>query len=212
MKLLKNQFLEFKSIFLSEDLLKENEEHANLVAASTMLNLFWLCLITFILVYTHVFKLNLEIMSLVLLISSFLLFLPAMICYLRKGKGGFLKHYLFISFTILLAIADMLLKYNVTLVMVLPIALAARYYNKKFTLWVGIFTTFLFIISTTLNIYVGQQDLNSYNLIIPKGTVITIQNTLREAISNIRVDEDQRLINIFIHFFLPKVLLYNIVA
>ena len=83
--------------------------------------------------------------------------------------------------------------------MVLPIILAARYYNKRFTLFVGVFTTMLFIISTILCINIGQQDLNTYNLIIPKGTTITINNTLREAVTNIEVDENQRLINIFMN-------------
>ena len=33
-------FVEFKSIFIGNDVLKENEEHANIVVATTMLNIF----------------------------------------------------------------------------------------------------------------------------------------------------------------------------
>ena len=51
MELFKSKFAEFKSIFFSEDLLKENEEHANIVTASTMLNLFWILIITWVLTY-----------------------------------------------------------------------------------------------------------------------------------------------------------------
>ena len=86
---------------------------------------------------------------------------------MHRGKGKWIKHFLFISFTILLALADMILKYNVILVMVLPIILTARYYNKRFTLAVGIFTSLLFIISNALFIHI--QDINIYNLIFPKG-------------------------------------------
>ena len=39
MEIFKNGFKEFKSIFVTENLLKENEEHANIVTASTMINL-----------------------------------------------------------------------------------------------------------------------------------------------------------------------------
>ena len=212
MKLFQNKFAEFKSIFISENLLKENEQHANIVTASTMINLFWIILITWALVYFNIFKIGINIMNIVLVFSILLLVVPAIICYTKKGHGQWIKHYLFINFTIYLMIADMILKYNVTLIMVLPIILAARYYNKRFTLFVGVFTTMLFIISTILCINIGQQDLNTYNLIIPKGTTITINNTLREAVTNIEVDENQRLINIFIHFFLPKLLIFNIVA
>ena len=212
MELFKNKFAEFKSIFFSEDLLKENEEHANIVTASTMLNLFWIFIIKWILTYFNILKVGLNIMNLVLIYTIILLLIPSIICYLRKGKGEWIKHYLFISFTVLLAIADMILKYNVTLVMVLPVILAARYYNKNFTLSIAIFTSILFIISTTFCINIGQQDLNSYNLIIPKGTTITIDKTLRDALSQIDVNESTRLRNIFIHFFLPKMLIFNIVA
>ena len=212
MEIFKAKFREFKSIFISEDLLKENEQHANIVTASTMLNLFWIVLITWILVSLNIFKLGLNIMNSVLFFSIVLLVVPSIICYLKKGVGSYIKHCLFICFILLIAIADMFLKYNVTLVMVLPIILAARYYNKHFTLWVGIFTALLFILSTMFSVKVGQQDLNSYNLIIPGGTTITITNTLRDAIYTVDVNEKQRLINIFIHFLLPKLLLFNIIA
>ncbi len=212
MKLFKNQFAEFKSIFFSEDLLKENERHANIVTASTMLNLFFMCVITWLLVLFRIFKVEVSIMQLVFTFSFFLLLLPSAFCFIKKGEGKFLKHLLFICFTILLALTDMILKYNVTLVMIIPIVLAARYYNKKFTLSIAIFTTLLFMISTTFSIHIGAQDLNTYNLVMPNNTVITINQTLREEIAKVKVDEHQRLINIFIHFFLPKMLVFNIAA
>ena len=212
MKMVKNKFAEFKSIFVSEDLLKENEEHANVVAASTMLNLFWIFAITWILVYFNVFKLGISIMNTLLVYSIILLCIPFIICRIKKGKGFWMKHLLFISFTIFLMISDMFLKYNVTLIMVLPVILAARYYNKKFTLSVAVFTSFLFIISAFFSVRFGQQDLNTYNLVIPSGTTITINDTLRDAIYNININEKLRLKNVFIHFFIPKMLVFNIVA
>ena len=209
---MKRQFNEFKSVFASENLLKENEEHANIVTASTMINIFWIFLITWILTYFNVFKIGMQTMNIVMIGCISLLIIPSIICYKNKGKGKWIKHMLFISFTLLLALADAMLKYNVTLIMTLPIILAARYYNKKFTILLSVFITCLFAISTFISINVGQQDLNSYNLIIPKGTTITIDNTLRESITSIDVDNTQRLINIFIHLFLPKLLIFNIIA
>lgn len=212
MKFIKNQFNEFKSVFVTEDLLKENEVHANIVTSSTMLNLFWLSLIVWVLDFFKIFRVELKIMNMVLLCSTVFLFIPAIICFINKGKSKWMKHYLFISFTILLAIADMLLKYNVTLVMVIPAILAARYYNEKFTLSIAIFTTLLFIGSAYYSVRIGQQDLNTYNLIIPSGTNIKVDTTLRDAISKLDINEAERLKNIFIHFVFPKILVYNMVA
>lgn len=212
MKLFKNTYAEFKSIFFTEDLLKENEQHANVVTASTMLNLFWMCLITWILVLLRVFKVEPTILTAIVLFAASLLLIPSIICFSRKGEGKWLKQILFICFTIMLAFTDMFLKYNVTLVMALPTILAARYYNKKFTIGIAVFTSLLFIASALLSIHFGQQDINSYNLVIPSGTTITVNGTLRDAIQELSVDESQRLTNIFIHFFIPKMLIFNILA
>ena len=108
--------------------------------------------------------------------------------------------------------ADALLKYNVTLALVLPVILSARYYNKKFTVGVAGFSIILLAVSTFMSVSIGQQDLNSYNLVIPANTTITINETLREEIVKVNVDESQRLKNVFIHFFLPKFFLFNIIA
>ena len=202
----------FRSIFISEDIFKENEEHANIVTASTMLNVFWLCVIVWVLTYFNIFKIGIATMHSMLIRCFVLLAIPAIICYAKKGKGDWLKHLLFISFTILLAMADALLKYNVTLVMVLPVILSARYYNKNLTLGIATLTSVLFIISTFMSVKIGQQDINSYNLVMPHNTTITINNTLRESVTSINIDETQRLKNIFIHFFLPKLFVFNIVA
>ena len=208
----KKLFSEFKSIFITDNVLKENEAHANIVTATTMLHVYIIALITYILVYFNVFKVGTEIMNIIVTRGFFLLLIPALICFLCKGNKKWVKIILFISFTILLAIADAILKYNVTLIMVLPIILASRYYNKKFTICVAIITIIVFAISCYMSVKIGQQDINSYNLIIPQGTTITVESTLRDAISNVNVSENERIKVLFIHFFLPRLLVYNIIA
>ena len=51
---IKRMFYEFKSIFTSENILKENERHANIVTATTMLNLFLVIIIGWILNKLHI--------------------------------------------------------------------------------------------------------------------------------------------------------------
>lgn len=87
MKIFKKMFANFKSIFVSEDILKENEEHANIVTASTMMNLFWISLITWVLTYFNILKIGLPIMNKVVAGAFILLVVPANICYIVKGKG-----------------------------------------------------------------------------------------------------------------------------
>lgn len=208
----KKLFSEFKSVFVTEDVIKENESHANIVTATTMLHIYIIALIAYILAYFNVFKTGTTIMNIIVSRGIFLLVIPALICFALKGNKKWIKYVLFISFTLLLAIADAILKYNVTLIMVIPIVLASRYYIKKFTISVAIITTIVFAISCYMSVNIGQQDINSYNLIIPQGTTITINSTLRDAILKVNVNEAERLKVLYIHFFLPKILVYNIIA
>ena len=208
----KKLFSEFKSIFITDDVLKENEAHANIVTASTMIHIYIMALITYILVYLNVFKVGTAIMDIILTRGFFLLVIPALICFFYKGNKRWIKNMLFISFTILLAIADAILKYNVTLIMAIPIILAARYYIKNFTIGVSVITIIVFAISCYMGAKIGQQDINSYNLIIPQGTTITVDSTLRDAILKVNVSEAERIKVLFIHFFLPRLFVYNIIA
>lgn len=212
METAKKIFGEFKSVFITENVLKENESHANIVTATTMVHIYLIALITYFLVCFNVFKVGTAIMNIILTRGFFLLVIPALICFFYKGNKKWIKNMLFISFTILLAIADAILKYNVTLIMVIPIILASRYYIKNFTIGVAIITTIVFAISCYKSVKIGQQDINSYNLLIPQGTTITIDSTLRDAILKVNVSENERIKILFIHFFLPKLLVYNIIA
>lgn len=209
---IKRMFAEFKSIFSSENLIKENEEHANIVTATTMFNIFIIFLLTWILTYLNVFKAGITIMNTIMVRCVIFLIIPSITCFIIRGKGKWIKYLLFVCFIIMLAIGDAMLKYNVTLIMVLPIILAARYYKKGFTISIAVITTIAFALSSWMSLRVGQQDLNSYNLIIPDGTTITVNGTLRDAVTKIDVDEGERLKNIFIHFYLPKVLVFNIIV
>lgn len=119
MKFINKQFAEFKSVFVSENILKENEEHANVVTASTMISVFWFCLITWILTILSILKLESFLVSYVFICSILLLVIPSIVCFMNQGKGKWIKHLLFISFTFFVAIADACLKYNVTLTMVI---------------------------------------------------------------------------------------------
>ena len=165
MKFINKQFAEFKSIFNSDNILQENEEHANIVTAATMINLFWITVFIWILTFFNVFRIGIVIMNKVIITTVILLIIPSVICYIVKGKGKWIKHVLFLSLVVATAIADVWLKYNITLFMILPIILAARYYNKKFTIAMAIATTFAIIISSIIGVYFGEIDLNVYNSI-----------------------------------------------
>ena len=89
-------FYEFKSIFVGEDVLKENEEHANIVVAATMLNTFVLAVGIYFMATIGVFNINKSLMLDVTLRSIFTLFIPSIVAFALKGKGRYLKFVLLI--------------------------------------------------------------------------------------------------------------------
>ena len=212
MSAIKRFFVEFKSIFTGEDVLKENEEHANVVTATTMLNMFIVCLLTFILTHLNIFSIENKLADGLLIRAIFLFLIPAVICFILKGKGKWLKYILFIFYVSMLAVSDAILKFNITLVMVVPLVLASRYYDKKFTIRVSFLISIAFFISAFIGINYGVQDLNSYNLVISEGTTITVNSTLQNAVKELNIDETQRTYDIIVHLFLPKYLVYLVVA
>ena len=72
----KKLFSEFKSVFVTEDVIKENESHANIVTATTMLHIYIIALIAYILAYFNVFKTGTTIMKIIISRGIFLLVIP----------------------------------------------------------------------------------------------------------------------------------------
>ena len=70
--------------------------------------------------------------------------------------------------------------------LVFPVLFAARYYSKKFTIFVTILTSIIFAISVYLGTYIGFTDLNYVD--VPKGTIITVDTTLEDAVDNLELD------------------------
>ena len=160
---IKKAFSEFKSIFVTEDLLKENEQHANIVTATTMLNLFLVILIEWWL--TRLNKSNLENINITyILINSFTgLFIPAIICFIFKGKKKWIKYLLLNMFILILVTIDNNMSYTTAFLMVIPVILSARYYKKNFTILISVINFIAYII---LSIAVGVNYTANYQSII----------------------------------------------
>ena len=148
---IKKMFVEFRSIFSSEDVLKENETHANVVVATTMLNLFIVILVSWILNRIGIIQTEAINMTRFLIFSSITLGIPATICFIFKGKKKWLKYVLLIAFIITLSNVDKNMTYITSLLMVIPVILSARYYSKKFTINIATVTMLAFVISAFIS-------------------------------------------------------------
>ena len=202
-------FAEFKSIFTGEDVLKENEEHANIVVATTMLNIFITAIVIYIFTILGIFNINKDLMMDVTLRSIFTLFIPAIIAFVLRGKGKYIKYILLIFLTFSIGSIYTLLTYTSVFLLIVPILLAARYYSKKFTIFVAFITIMMLGVVEYLGISLGLLDLNYVE--IPKGTTLTINTNILDAVKSLNLDKTKIAKYIMLNSYIPKLFLYCII-
>lgn len=206
MSVFKKFFIEFKSIFTGEDVLKENEEHANVVVSTIMINIFFVALIIYLLTIVGLFNVNKGFMLDATLRSIFTLLIPGLIGLKLKGKGKYLKYILIICLTLSIGSIYSILTYTSTLLLIVPVLLAARYYSKKFTIFVSVLTIAMLGVVEYLGIYYGLLDLNYVEL--PKGTVITIDTNILDAVKELELNNSDIVKYIMLDSYLPKLFIY----
>ncbi len=163
MEKIKGFFDDFKSIFMTENVLKENEKHANIVTATTMLNLFVIIFISWLLSKGKITEAEVISMTYVVTNSFFGLFLPAIICYAFQGRAKWIKYMLLGAFIIILGTIDSKLSYVTAFLMAIPVILSARYYRKNFTILVSATTFLVFLI---VSFFAGVNYIVNYQAII----------------------------------------------
>ena len=205
----KKFFVEFKSIFTGEDVLKENEEHANVVVATIMLNIFLLSVAICVLAEIGIFNINKSLMLDATIRSVFTLFIPSIIAFKLKGKGKYLKFVLLILLTGSVGSIYSLLTYTATLLLIIPVLLAARYYSKPFTILIAVITILMLGLVEFLGIHIGLLDLNYVEL--PKGTNLTIETNILDAVKDLDLDNHIIEKYIMLNSYVPKLLIYTFI-
>ena len=202
-------FVEFKSIFTSKDVLKENENHANIVVATTMFNIFITAVIIYTLTAIGVFNVNKNLMLDATIRSIFTLFIPSMITFILKGKGKYLKYILIVLLTLSIGSIYSLLTYTATFLLIIPVLLAARYYSKKFTIFVAIITVLMLGVVEFLGAYFGLLDLNY--VVLPKGTNLTIETNILDAVESLDLNKNDIVLYIVLNSYVPKLIIYSFI-
>ena len=202
-------FAEFRSIFTEEDVLKENERHANIVVATTMLNIFLTALIIYNLTAIGVFNVNKNLMLDVTLRSIFSLFIPSIIAFILKGKGKYLKYILIVCLTLSIGAIYSILTYTAILLLIVPVLLAARYYSKKFTIFVAVITALMLGVVEFLGANFGLLDLNY--VVLPKGTNLTIETNILDAVESLNLDKTEIVKYLVLNSYIPKLIIYSFI-
>ncbi|HCF83510.1 MAG TPA: hypothetical protein DER68_06265, partial [Ruminococcaceae bacterium] len=127
------------------ELLKQNEEQANIVAARVMRITSAVFTLVYILNLVGIFKVENVIMTITFIVGTIILWLPTVLVNGMKIKHPSLKYIIVGSSAILVTLLSVTLTYHVVALYVFAIALAALYFSRRLTIFAAVLT----IVGTT---------------------------------------------------------------
>lgn len=203
-----------EEFFQTTETLWNNEVQANLFVARILIYTSVIAFIIIVLSATHVFSINNDVMVRYLSFAIAEMLIPAAICLYFKGEKPWLKVLLMIAYVIVLGRLHMVLGHNIVLCLVFPVVLSVRYYSKLLTSFVSGLTVFTYLAASYYGIthQISRVDLNMVEL--PGGTVLEFPEyaELRSVIDPALIDYNRLFIHFLQHSFLPKFILFVMIA
>ena len=203
-----------EEFFQTTETLWNNEVQANLFVARILIYTSVIAALIIVLSVTHVFSINNEVMVRYLSLAIAEMLIPAAICMYFKGEKPWLKVLLMVAYVIVLARLHMILGHNIVLCLVFPVVLSVRYYSKYLTSFVSGLTIVTYLASSYYGITheITRVDLNMVEL--PGGTVLEFPEfaELRSVIDPALIDYNRLFLHFLQHSFLPKFILFLMIA
>ncbi len=201
-----------RDTFISDDVLWNNEIKANMLVAASMFNLAVVVIVSWILNNVGVFDLEVSMADTLLVQTLAELLLPFALCTYYKGAKKWLKVVMLIELIVVLSRVDAQLMYNVTLCMVIPVVLSARYYNGRLTAVIAVLTMICFSLSAWYGALHGTLDANYVDMFPGAAMTVGADGFLKEAIYAAGFDRAEYVKEILVLGFMPKAFIFTVVA
>lgn len=165
------KFMSWDYSDLGDNIYLRNEIQANRSTSIAMFNSALIIIIAAILVKLRVFLIDEEsIFFLGVIVVEFLV--PAIICFVRKGRGSWVKYVLLIGFILGVTQLYIIVGATALLVMLFPLLVSCRYYNKKLFIVISTLTVVFALVGLLCGVLYGTLDLNA--MIFSKDTTINV--------------------------------------
>ena len=195
----------------NQAILKENEKNANRMMTMILNITIIIVAITWFLFETGFFYIRIHFRELMI----FNILLMAAVSWLSRRydhEKDWIKYALMGAFTVVYAVTTSALTYNVALLVVVPIVLSVRYFDKKYTRFIGLLTIIVFFIAYVYGANHGMLDMNFVQY-APGTTIVTNEKMwLDDAVKGIPYDGMLMIKNTLISNYFVKMLQYVIVA
>ena len=194
---------------LGEDILAKNEVQANKAVAITMFNVDLLLLVMLILHWTGVFSFEARSIPLLLLAGAEFL-LPALLCFIRRGRGRWVKYFLLILFLLGLTACYVLENARVILAMLIPMILSCRYYSPKLVAFTSGITLAALFLGALASVAYGVLDMNS--IVFGRPMTLFVDGRLYDAVLAADVTKSELYAMALRYSVLPGCLFFTVIA
>lgn len=195
----------------NQAILKENEKNANRMMTMILNITIVIVAITWLLFETGFFYIRIHFRELMI----FNIVLMATVSWLSRKNNhekDWIKYALMGAFTVVYAVTTSALTYNVALLVVVPIVLSVRYFDKNYTRFIGLLTIIVFFIAYVYGANHGMLDMNFVQY-APGTTIVTNEKMwLDDAVKGIPYDGMLMIKNTMISNYFVKMLQYIIIA
>ena len=195
----------------TDRILRENELKANRMMTMILNVTIVIVVVTWILFELKFFYIRVAFRPL-MIFNILLMALTAGISRYHKYDKDWIKYILMASLTVVYAVTTSVLTYNVALLIVIPIVLSVRYFDRKYTRFIAILSSIVFFAAYLFGANQGMLDMNFVQY--PPGTTIVTNESmwLDDAVKGIPYDSMLMIKNTLISNFFVKMLQYIIIA
>ena len=210
-KKIRNLVERMREAYLADPLFRVNEIQANRMMDLVLLNSGIILIVVWIASSVDIFSFARDMMTPAViqgLIEIVILFGAAKAV---RDDAWWLKYVLLVGSTVVYARIDMMLTHKAALLMVIPVICSCRYFSRKLTIWMSLLTTVTFALSAAYGATHGLLNLN--DLTLPVGTTMTTTGKwIDSAVEQVGFDGAEFTRNTLIFSFLPKWLIFSVVA
>ena len=203
-----------EELLFTTDTLWNNEVASNLFVARLLIYTAAIALLILVLSVLKVFSINNQVMLQYLGVAIIVLLAAAGICSHLKGERKWLKGMLLIVYVLVLSTLHMALGHNIVLCLVFPVVISVRYYSRVLTIFISVLTILTYLLASYAGIVYGIMRMDMNMAVVPGGTVLTSPDAfnVRDVLDPSLVDNHQMFLRFLQHSFLPKLVLFLMIA
>lgn len=202
-----------KNQFTTEEVLWESEVAGNILLARSMLILgVVLAACWFANMELNIFALDQKVFDDAFYRCTPLLVIPAAICFWLKGSKKWLKYFLMVEYILVLAVLSSILTYAVELIIVFPVILSVRYYNRRFTVQTIIVTLILFGVLANISHSIGMLNLNYVNNAMQSIDTVHLNGQRFAEVIGGLVDPEVYKHSYLRFHYIPTIILYSLIS